>query len=191
MVDEMQDKPDTAPLEQALERFTRRQPPLADHAAEPAKGVRLSSPAASALLRVDGVEAAALPPAGNEIRRIGMGPDCWMLVGETVDAAALRDSLGVLPEDAMITDLSHGWSRIRLQGPLAAGTLQHGIDLDLHPDAWPVGHSAATAYRTLPVLLHAPMPGCFDVYTLRSLAECLWEWLVDAAAGIDADDGDM
>lgn len=190
MADEMQHEPDTAPLEQALERFTRRQPPLAGRTAEPVPGIRLSSPIPRALLRIDGVDAASLPPADEHHHRIAIGPRCWMLVGETIDATALRRGLIDTHHDLMITDLGHGWTRIRLQGTAVAELLQSGIDLDLHPDAWPTGRGAATAYRSIPVLLHAPMAECFDVYTLRSLAECLWEWLVDAAAGVLEDGGE-
>lgn len=166
------------------ERFAQRQPPLDGRSIEPVPGLLLSSPAPRGLLRVDGIDAAALPPATNELHRISIAPDCWMLVGESADAQTLRHQLEILPDDTMVTDLSHGWARIRAQGAAASELLQHGIDLDLHTDAWPVGQGTATAYRNMPILLHAPIAECFDVYTLRSLAECLWEWIVDAAGGI-------
>lgn len=178
------------PIEQMRERFARRRPPLAERDTEPAAGIRLSNPVPRALLRVEGIDGDTLPPADAHHHRIPIGPHCWMLVGETIDAAALRRQLIDTQQDAMITDLGHGWTRIRLQGTAATEVLQHGIDLDLHPDAWPVGRSAATAYRTMPILLHAPTAGCFDVYTLRSFAECLWEWIVDAAAGIQQETGE-
>lgn len=189
MAEDMQHDRETAALDRARERFGQRQPPLADRSAEPVANPRLTSPVPRALLRVEGVETDMLPPVDDSNRRIPIGPSCWMLVSESDDAAGLRPRLSTLPDDAMVTDLGHGWTRIRLQGAAARAVLQHGIDLDLHPDAWPVGRGAATAYRTLPVLLHAPMAECFDVYTLRSLAECLWEWLVDAAAGVDENGG--
>lgn len=150
----------------------------------------MSNPVPRGLLRVDGIDAAALPPANHELHRIGLGPRCWMLVSESTDARTLRNGLGDLSDDPMVTDLSHAWSRIRVQGAAAAELLQHGIDLDLHPDVWPIGRGATTAYRSMPILLHAPMAECFDVYTLRSYVECLWEWLVDAAAGIQQETGE-
>lgn len=84
----------------------------------------------------------------------------------------------------MVTDVSHAWCRLTLEGSGVRELLQSGIGLDLAPSAWPVGRSAPTAFREVQVLLHATGPDRFDLYTFRSVALCLWQWLDDGAAGL-------
>ncbi len=84
---------------------------------------------------------------------------------------------------AHVTDVSHGITRLRVRGPHAEAVLSSGVSLDLHPRVFTVGTAAATAYRSIFVVLHRTDGDVFDVYTPRSTASSLWEWLVDAAAG--------
>ncbi|MFC3286218.1 sarcosine oxidase subunit gamma [Litchfieldella rifensis] len=147
--------------------------------------VRISASQPSAMLSVQGVDdAAALASLGNHRALLWTGPARRMVVAEHESPQALAAALADLPEDVMVTDVSHAWCRLILEGSGAHELLQSGIGLDLSPAVWPVGHSTSTAFREVQVLLHATGPDRFDLYTFRSVALCLWQWLDDGAAGL-------
>ncbi|MBS1265519.1 MAG: hypothetical protein MAG471_01364 [Acidimicrobiaceae bacterium] len=105
--------------------------------------------------------------------RLSVGPERWWLV---IDGE-------VPPAPASVTDVSHGMTRLRVCGPHSEAVLTSGISLDLDQSAFEVGAAAATAFRSIFVLLHRTGAAAFDVYTPRSTVSSLWEWLVDTAEG--------
>jgi heterotetrameric sarcosine oxidase gamma subunit len=111
-----------------------------------------------------------------------LGPERWLAVHEEPfgDAATAAEAHG---PDAAVVDWSHGLTRIRLSGDRARALLASGVSIDLDPRAFPPGASAATAYRSVFVALHAGEDGTIDLYAPRSYAASVWEWLADAAEG--------
>ncbi len=122
-------------------------------------------------------------PAGDVVvTRIPLGPGAWLVIGDMTAAGRQRIETAPGNVDPLIVDVRDGWFRLRLEGPGAADILQSGVDLDLHPAAWPPGRGAPTAYREIPIILYARAADCFEVCTPRSYARCLWDWLADAVA---------
>ncbi|GGX87490.1 hypothetical protein GCM10007160_13630 [Litchfieldella qijiaojingensis] len=146
--------------------------------------VSIAASQPSAMLSVQGVEDSTLASLGTQRALLWTGPTRRMVVTEHESPQELAAALAGLPEDVMVTDVSHAWCRLILEGNGARELLQSGIGLDLSPSAWPVGSSAPTAFREVQVLLHATGPDRFDLYTFRSVALCLWQWLDDSAAGL-------
>ncbi len=104
----------------------------------------------------------------------------WLLVSEQEPAAAVLAPYAVVQAQFRLTDVSHARSRLRIRGPAVCDVLQGGIALDLGPAAFPVGASTATAFRDVPVLVHARDATVFDLYVFRSYAKTLSQWLIDS-----------
>jgi len=109
---------------------------------------------------------------GTDAPRGGLplGPDRWLVVDEHDRQEPIVGA----------TVLDHGYTRISILGDRARDLLSAGIRIDLRPEAFPPGRATPTAYRDIPVVLHARTDR-FDVYAPRSLARSIWEWLVDGA----------
>ena len=80
-----------------------------------------------------------------------------------------------------LTPLSHGRSRILIEGGPARDVLAKGIPLDFHRDVFNPGRFAMTGLHHTPVLVHCIAGNGFHLYALRSFAMDVWEWLTDAA----------
>jgi sarcosine oxidase subunit gamma len=88
-------------------------------------------------------------------------------------AAALPASAGT------VTDLGHGRVILRIEGE-AVALLGCCVALDLDLSVFPPGRVAPTMIHHIDVLLHRQSHKSFDVWVLRSFAEALAEWLLDA-----------
>ncbi len=82
--------------------------------------------------------------------------------------------------DAAIVDLSHGRTVFSLEGEAAAELLLRCAPIDLRAEAFPPGRIAQTAIHHIDVLIHRRGDSRFDIWALRSFAESLAEWLIDA-----------
>jgi len=171
--------------------------------AEPAAPVRLApAPAAAQLcLRgdggrafqraVEGVLGVAAPHTPNTVagtdttRVLWLGPDEWLAVRDGGDATALAAALdeALAGAHALVTDVSHSRTILRLEGPRAREVLMKGCSLDLDPVAFGPGRCAQTALARAHMLLHQvnDVPG-YHVYAHRSFADYVYAWLEDAAA---------
>jgi len=101
-------------------------------------------------------------------------------------AAPLADGLGArlrgvfAPELAVVTELGHSRTVLRIAGPASPGLLSRCIGLDLDPMAFPPEAFAQTSLRQIGVLLHRTDDECFHLYLPRSYAAWLWHWLTEA-----------
>ncbi|CAN5841249.1 hypothetical protein BH24ACT5_BH24ACT5_25640 [soil metagenome] len=121
-----------------------------------------------------------VPPDAADGIVLPIGPNRWWIVDdEEPTETQMAD-----PREAI--ELSHAMTRIRLQGDRAVTVLVAGITIDLHPSVFTVGSVAVTPFRDIFVVLHARADAEFDLYTPRSSAPSLWEWLVDAHAGLES-----
>ncbi len=111
----------------------------------------------------------------------------WWIAGSGASIARLaRD----LPSSAgTVTLLSAGRVRVRVTGPAARELLAKGIALDLHPSAFQVGCSALTGLHHTGIFLERLGEDCYEIFLLRTYAEWIWDWLIDAALpfGYDLD----
>jgi methylglutamate dehydrogenase subunit D len=109
------------------------------------------------------------------------GPErYWVVSSADEDLAGQLQSV-VAPEVGAVTSLSHGRTRLFIEGAVARRVLSTGLALDLHPDSFSVGAFALTGVHHTPVLLHRTAPDRYELYVLRTFAGWVWEWLTDAA----------
>jgi sarcosine oxidase subunit gamma len=109
-----------------------------------------------------------------------VGPERFWIVGPQEPAlASLRDA--VPREIGSIVALSHGRTRLFIEGAASRAVLSTGIALDLQPQIFPPDAYALVDLQRTPVLLHRV--GCcrYELYVLRTYAVWIWEWLTDAA----------
>lgn len=89
--------------------------------------------------------------AGGEITAYWIGPDQWLVAGESAGLMArLADVLG---DAVALTDQSDAWAALRLSGPEAPRALVRLCPLDLAPAAFPTGSAARTVMQHLAVLI--------------------------------------
>ncbi len=125
-----------------------------------------------------------IPPIGKASDRGSylvayVAPGRFMVTGPDADLPTRLTDL--IPASAgAVTDLSHGRAILSLEGEAAADVLQKCVALDLADAAFPVGRVAATMIHHIDVLMIRRRRTRFDLWVLRSLAEALAEWLLDA-----------
>lgn len=83
-------------------------------------------------------------------------------------------------QDATVTDISHGRTILRLEGDAAADLLARCVPLDFDAAAFPADRVAQTAVHHVDVLIHRLTETSFEIWVLRSFAESIAEWLIDA-----------
>lgn len=103
-----------------------------------------------------------------------VGPKQMWVLGAAPDAAS----------GCYITPLSSGRTRIALSGLGARDVLASCAAIDFHAAEFKPSHFVMTGIHHTPVLIHCIGENDFHIYTLRTFALAMWEWLVDAAKGI-------
>lgn len=104
------------------------------------------------------------------------------LIAADADDLPQRFEAALPSADAAVTDLSHGRTILRLEGPAAASVLAQCVAIDLHPAAFPDNRCAQTMIHHIDVLIIRRAEEAFDLWALRGFAEALAEWILDAAA---------
>ena len=102
-----------------------------------------------------------------------------MVAGVSADLVQ-RLETAIPADDAAVTDLSHGRTILVLEGEAAAPVLSKSVMLDLDFSAFPPGRAAETAIHHIDVMIHRLAETRFEIWVLRSFAEALAEWLLDA-----------
>ncbi len=82
------------------------------------------------------------------------------------------------------TPLSSGRVRIEISGPKARALLAACAAIDFSAEAFGQNAYAQTGIHHMPVLIHALADDTYHIYGLRTFAQSLWHWLVDAAEGL-------
>lgn len=159
------------------ERMRTRRSPLAEI---PVSSPMLSAPQPWGLAVVPGpsVEGTAADTV------LPLGPSRWLAVHEE-RPGGLSSVVDAHGGTSAAVDVSHAMTRVRVSGIGSRSLLAAGITIDLHPEAFTAGDAAVTTYREVSVVLFARGEDTFDLYTPRSLAASLWQWLADAAAGTE------
>ncbi len=120
------------------------------------------------------------PLLAGDARLRRVGPEPVRPAGATEFWA---DTLREVVPSAMgsLTSLSHGRTRLFLEGAAAREVLSTGIAVDLHPEVFRCDAYALTGLEDTPVLLHRTDSQRYELYVLRTYAGWVWEWLTDAA----------
>jgi heterotetrameric sarcosine oxidase gamma subunit len=131
---------------------------------------------------------AAAPPPGTAVTLAG-GSLCAtgtgrFLLSASADDVAATFRTAFSSADAAVTDISHGRTVLSLEGGAAAELLSRCVALDFDAAVFPPGRVAQTAIHHVDVLIHRLTESRFEIWALRSFAESLAEWLLDAGAGL-------
>lgn len=115
---------------------------------------------------------------GCEVR--WAGADQYYVVAEGRGEGSLHDELAEkLAGIASTSDQSHGRVMIRIDGLKSRAVLAKGTPVDLYPDAFPVGKSAATQMAHVGVHLTRVGKDAFELSMFRGFSESFWEWLTE------------
>ena len=90
------------------------------------------------------------------------------------------------PKACHIMSLSSGRTRFLIEGAGARDLLARCAAIDFSVEAFKSGSVAMTGIHHTPVLIHCVSESSFHIYAMRSFALSVWEWLCDAAVGMDA-----
>jgi sarcosine oxidase subunit gamma len=137
---------------------------------------------------ITGLTDVRTPEPGNAAHASGLtlaavSPGRFMIAGDADDLAArFHGALSVA--DATVTDISHGRTILLLEGETPADLLQSCVQIDLDPAVFRPGRVAQTMIHHIDVLIVRQTETSFQLWVLRSFAQSLAEWLLDAGLGI-------
>ncbi len=137
----------------------------------------------AALTQGFGVKPTRSPHISQELTTgtmLCVAPGQHWVISQTADLLE-KTAQGLGSTGGTYTSLSHSRVRVAIIGPQATRVLDRGISLDLHPEAFGVGHFAQTALHHCGIVLHRTGEHRYELYLPRTYAVSLWEWLVDAA----------
>jgi heterotetrameric sarcosine oxidase gamma subunit len=117
-------------------------------------------------------------------------PDHFFLSTSPGKDLALRRKLEVGSEGRFVTvtDMTHGWSEIRVLGPVGPGLISKVCGLDFDDAGFPEGTARQTSVaKTNQLVLRTNWGGqpSFSMLGARSLAAYLWKVLLEAGAEWD------
>lgn len=119
-------------------------------------------------------------------------PERLWITGPSDDDVLRQLDVASLGADAVVTDLGHSRTVLRIAGARSALLLNRGLPVDLDPEAFPANAFAQSAIHHMHVLVHRvdrAQEHVFDVYVPRDLAVSFWEWLTEAAAPLGCEIG--
>ncbi len=115
----------------------------------------------------------ALEKEGQTVFRVS--PAQYWVVGPVPDAKACH-----------VMALSSGRTRFLVEGAGVRDLLARCAAIDFSAEAFKPGSVAMTGIHHTPVLIHCVSENSFHLFVMRSFALSVWEWLADAAMGMDA-----
>lgn len=139
------------------------------------------------LTEVLGVRTPRLGEAASDpnLTLAAIAPGRFLVAGAAPDLVT-RLQGALLASDAAVTDLEHGRTILRVEGPAAQKLLGRCVALDLDPVAFPIGRVAQTSIHHVDVMLHRVGSAAFQLWVLRGFGESLTEWILDAGADLHA-----
>lgn len=110
----------------------------------------------------------------------GFAPGKFTVVDEEEGLAAAFAKV-ITPAIGTVTDLSHGRTAIRIEGPEAEWVLAKFFALDFALPAFPVGAARSTTHHDIFTQIQRTGGDRFDLYVFRSFARSFWKALGHAA----------
>jgi sarcosine oxidase subunit gamma len=121
--------------------------------------------------------------SGRTIFRIA--PERLWFAAQVDDEVFSQSNLVSLGGEAIVTEMQHSRTVLRISGSGTETLLNRGLPIDLDASVFAAGNFVQSDIHHIPVLVHK-LEGAevtvFDVYVPRDLAESFWEWLVETAA---------
>jgi methylglutamate dehydrogenase subunit D len=161
--------------------------PLGDEVRFERQGVALSEAKDFVLTQVAGEDMVLKKALGKLPAKVGsvavqdarsifrIGAKQFWVLGEGVSAS----------EGIFVTPLSSGRTRILLEGTHAREVLASCALIDFSAKEFKPGHFVMTGIHHTPVTIHCIADNSFHIYALRTFALNVWEWLCDAAKGLN------
>jgi methylglutamate dehydrogenase subunit D len=97
-----------------------------------------------------------------------------------------KDAPRDIPPSCLVTPLSSSRCRISLSGDKSRAVLARCATLDFSAASFRPGHFAMTGIHHTPVTIHCINENTFHLYALRTFALSVWEWISDAAEGLES-----
>jgi sarcosine oxidase subunit gamma len=113
----------------------------------------------------------------------GFAPGKFLISDDRDDLAAAF-AKAVTPAIGTVTDLSHGRTVIRIEGPEAEWVLAKFFAIDFALPAFPVGAGRSTAHHDVFAQIQRSAADQFDIYVFRSFARSFWNSLCHGAAEV-------
>jgi len=148
--------------------------------------LRLRRPSRDDLARIGALLGTALPAEPNRtadgaVRVIWMGPDEWLIVGDTAPTSAIEEA-ATDAAAALCVSVGDGRCVFEVSGPAAADLIAKGTSLDLHRTLPAADRSAMTLFAQTNAIIDRPPD--LDGYRLIfdfSIRHYLQLWFADAA----------
>ncbi|MBZ0259518.1 MAG: hypothetical protein K8F90_02825 [Hyphomicrobiales bacterium] len=124
---------------------------------------------------------------GNGRTVFRVGPERIWAAGEAADGALQTISMSALGGDAVVTEIGHSRTVIRIGGAEGRTLLNRGLPIDLDEPVFPENAFVQSIIHHIPVLVHrVPSTGglVFDIYVPREYAVSFWECLLEAACAL-------
>jgi len=112
----------------------------------------------------------------------GIAPGKFLASSDNDLAAAFAKA--VTPAIGTVTDLSHGRTVIRVEGPEAEWIMAKFFAIDFALSAFPVGVGRSTMHHDVFAQIQRSAPEQFDIYVFRSFARSFWKALCHGAAEV-------
>ena len=115
-----------------------------------------------------------------------IAPDTWLLMSALHEAAEIIPAVrtGCGRRSYAVTDVSDSLVTLWIEGTAAQALLARGCGLELSVSAFGAQACTRTRLAQLPVILRRATPERFECVVDRSAAQWLYDWFVDAAAGL-------
>ena len=116
-----------------------------------------------------------------------IAPDTWLLFSALHEAPELLDAVRTAcrKKSCAITDLSDAYVTLALDGVRATAVLARGCGIDFAPSAFGPEACARTRLAQLPAVVRRVTSERFECLVDRSAAQYLFDWMQDAASGLD------
>lgn len=130
-----------------------------------------------------GLVVADAPRAGaftSEKSAFGMAAGTF-LVADQAEGLATTLLGHVTGAIGTVTDLSHGRTALRVEGPKAEWVLSKFFAIDFSSATFPIGEGRSTSHHDVFAQIQRTSEDRFDVYVFRSLARSFWTSLCHAS----------
>lgn len=124
---------------------------------------------------------------GDDPVNCRIAPDTWLVLSSRHEAGDLEAAIAKVctRRACAVTDLSDACVTLVLDGPRAVEVLSRGCGLDFSFNAFGTNSCARTRFAQLPVVVRRPDVHRFEFIVDRSTARYLFDWIQDAAVGLD------
>lgn len=139
----------------------------------------------AAIRTVSGLQLKVAPGSGvakEDMCAFDIGPDKYLVSGTR--AGFVAHLIERLKDNGTVTDLSHGRTVIRIDGPKSRWVLAKLFAIDFADEALPLGQGVATAHHDILAQIQRVGPDAFDVYVFRSFARSFWHLLCRSSAEV-------